>query len=61
MILRAAFEAPETFNIKDQAMAKVDVPVFDNHSIDCLGLLKEDGTWLIVNTMYTTLREEGDP
>ncbi len=23
--------------------------------------LKEDGTWLIVNNMYTTLRGEGDP
>ncbi len=44
--------------IKDQAEAKVDVPVFDNHYIDFLGLLKEDGNWLIVNKMYSTLSEE---
>ena len=35
-----------------------DVPVFDNHYIDFLDLLKEDGKWLIFNKMYTTLSEE---
>lgn len=39
--------------IGDQAMAKVDVPLLAAHFIDFLGLLKEEGTWKIVNKMYT--------
>jgi len=41
--------------INDQAMAKVDAPLMAGHYIDFLGLLKEDGRWLIVNKMYTTI------
>lgn len=41
--------------IKDQAMAKLDVPVLGKHHVDYLGLLKEDGRWRIVNKMSTTL------
>ena len=41
--------------VGDQAMAKVDVPLLAAHFIDFLGLLKEDGTWKIVNKMYTTV------
>jgi len=41
--------------VDDQAMAKVDVPLLAAHFIDFLGFLKEDGTWKIVNKMYTTI------
>jgi len=41
--------------INDQAMVKADVPLLAGHYIDYLGLLKEDGRWLIVNKMYTTI------
>ncbi len=41
--------------VDNQAMAKVDVPLLAAHFIDFLGLLKEDGTWKIVNKMYTTI------
>ena len=41
--------------VDDQAMATVDVPLLAAHFIDFLGLLKEDGTWKIVNKMYTTI------
>lgn len=36
----------------DQAMAKVECPLFDRHYIDYLGFLNEDGQWRIVNKMY---------
>lgn len=42
--------------VKDQAMAKIECPLFDYHYIDFLGLLKENGQWLIVNKMYTDIR-----
>ncbi len=38
--------------VNDQAMAKVECPLFDRFYIDFLGLLKENGRWLIVNKMY---------
>lgn len=41
--------------VGDQAMAKVDVPLLAAHFIDFLGLLKEDGSWKIVNKMYTII------
>jgi len=41
--------------VGDQAMAKVDVPLLAAHFIDFLGLLKEDGTWKIVNKMFTII------
>ena len=41
--------------INDQAMVKANVPLMAGHYIDYLGLLKEDGRWLIVNKMYTTI------
>ncbi|NRB42210.1 MAG: nuclear transport factor 2 family protein [Pseudomonadales bacterium] len=42
--------------IKDQAMVKLECPLFDHAYVDFLGLLKEDGRWLIVNKMYTDLQ-----
>ncbi|MBL4795478.1 MAG: nuclear transport factor 2 family protein [Pseudomonadales bacterium] len=44
--------------IKDQAMVKLECPLFDFFYVDYLGLLKENGRWLIVNKMYTDLRKE---
>ena len=52
---------PYTFKIlsidvvKDQAMVKVQTPLFEINYIDFLGLLKEQGQWLIVNKMYTDI------
>ena len=43
--------------IKDQAMVKVECPLFEHFYIDYLGLLKENGEWLIVNKMYTDIEE----
>ena len=43
--------------IKDQAMVKLECPLFDHFYIDYLGLLKENGRWLIVNKMYIDLEE----
>ena len=43
--------------IKDQAMVKLECPLFDHAYVDYLGLLKEDGRWLIVNKMYTDLQD----
>ncbi len=43
--------------VKDQAMVKVSCPLFDFNYIDFLGLLKEQGQWLIVNKMYTDINE----
>jgi hypothetical protein len=42
--------------IKDQAMVKLECPLFEHFYIDFLGLLKEEGCWLIVNKMYTDLQ-----
>lgn len=36
----------------EQAMVKVRCPLLDRVYIDFLGLLKENGRWLIVNKMY---------
>lgn len=41
--------------IQDQAMVKLECPLFDYFYIDYLGLLKEQGHWLIVNKMYTDI------
>lgn len=41
--------------IKDQAMVKLECPLFEHSYVDFLGLLKENGQWLIVNKMYTDL------
>lgn len=38
--------------IGDQAMVKVDCPLFDHAYVDFLGFLKEGGRWRIVNKMY---------
>lgn len=42
--------------IKDQAIVKLECPLFDHLYIDFLGLLKENGRWLIVNKMYSDLQ-----
>ncbi len=44
--------------IKDQAMVKLECPLFDHCYLDFLGLLKENGRWLIHNKMYTDLQED---
>jgi hypothetical protein len=44
--------------IKDQAMVKLECPLFDHFYVDFLGLLKENGRWLIVNKMYSDLQEK---
>ncbi len=41
--------------VQDQAMVKIHCPLFDFNYIDFLGLLKENGQWLIVNKMYTEI------
>ncbi|NOU52170.1 nuclear transport factor 2 family protein [Pseudoalteromonas sp. JBTF-M23] len=41
--------------VQDQAMVKVHCPLFSFNYVDFLGLLKEDGNWLIVNKMYTNV------
>jgi len=41
---------------QDQAMAKLQCPLFEHAYVDFLGLLKENGRWLIVNKMYTDLQ-----
>lgn len=41
--------------VKDQAMVKIECPLFDFNYIDFLGLLKEKGQWLIVSKMYTDI------
>ena len=42
--------------IQDQAMVKLECPLFEHFYIDYLGLLKENGRWLIVNKMYVDLK-----
>jgi hypothetical protein len=42
--------------IKDQAIVKLECPLFNHSYVDLLGLLKEDGRWLFVNKMYTDLQ-----
>ncbi len=44
--------------VQDQAMVKIHCPLFEFNYIDFLGLLKEDGQWLIVNKMYTHVSEK---
>lgn len=44
--------------IKDQAIVKLECPLFDHFYIDFLSLLKENGQWLIVNKMYTDLQDQ---
>ncbi|MGB1238563.1 MAG: nuclear transport factor 2 family protein [Pseudomonadales bacterium] len=41
--------------IQQQAMVKLACPLFAHDYLDFLGLLKEDGRWLIVNKMYCDL------
>lgn len=42
--------------VQDQAMVKIHCPLFDFNYIDFLGLLKEQGQWLIVNKMYADIK-----
>lgn len=42
--------------IGEQAMVKVDCPLFEYQYVDFLGLLKEQQQWKIVNKMYTDTR-----
>jgi hypothetical protein len=45
--------------VQDQAMVKIQCPLFGFNYIDFLGLLKEQNQWLIVNKMYTDV--QGNP
>ena len=38
--------------VNNQAMVKLLCPLLDNEYLDFIGLLKENGKWLIVNKMY---------
>lgn len=38
--------------VNEQAMVKVDCPLFEHSYIDYLGLLEEAGRWRIVSKMY---------
>lgn len=44
--------------VKDQAMVKVQCPLFDFNYVDFLGLLKEQGRWLIVSKMYIDISQQ---
>jgi hypothetical protein len=50
-----AFEILAIDLVQDQAMVKVKCPLFDFNYVDFLGLLKEQGRWLIVNKMYSDI------
>ncbi|SFD76524.1 nuclear transport factor 2 family protein [Pseudoalteromonas denitrificans] len=41
--------------VNNQAMVKVQCPLFNFNYIDFIGLLKEEGHWLIVSKMYTDI------
>jgi hypothetical protein len=43
--------------VDDQAMVKLECPLFSHQYIDYLGLLKEDNRWLIVSKMYTDVKK----
>ncbi|MCP5162229.1 MAG: nuclear transport factor 2 family protein [Hahellaceae bacterium] len=47
--------------IKDQAMAKVECPLFDYFYIDYLGFLEENSRWQIVSKMYTDIGSPTQP
>lgn len=38
--------------VAEQAMVKLECPLAEHFYIDFIGLLKENGRWLIVNKMY---------
>lgn len=46
------FNILSTDIVGEQAMVKLECPLFDKFYIDFIGLLKEKGQWLIVNKMY---------
>jgi hypothetical protein len=52
-----AFEILAIDLVQDQAMVKVKCPLFDFNYVDFLGLLKEQGQWLIVNKMYSDIAQ----
>jgi len=56
-----AFELLSIEVIKDQAMVKLECPLFEHFYIDFLGLLKEGGCWKIVTKMYVDLSKPLEP
>ncbi len=44
--------------IGDQAMAKVECPLFDFNYVDYLGFLRENDQWKIVSKMYVDIRTD---
>ncbi|OZG73543.1 hypothetical protein BTA51_11095 [Hahella sp. CCB-MM4] len=44
--------------VQDQAMAKVECPLFDFSYVDFLGFLRENGQWMIVSKMYVDTKAE---
>jgi 4-oxalocrotonate tautomerase len=58
----AEINSPYDYNIvslevhDDEAMVKVECPLFDYFYVDYLGLLRENNQWLIVNKMYTDIK-----
>ena len=53
-----AFKILSVDVVQDQAMAKIQCPLFDFNYIAFLGLLKEEGQWRIVSKMYTDIKEQ---
>ncbi len=51
------FKILSTDIVGEQAMVKLECPLFDKFYIDFIGLLKENGQWLIVNKMYCDMAE----
>lgn len=49
------FELLSIESLGDQAMVKVYCPLLGSEFVDYLGLLCENGQWLIVNKMYADL------
>ncbi|WP_432472531.1 nuclear transport factor 2 family protein [Amphritea sp. HPY] len=43
--------------IGEQAMVKLECPLFEKFYIDFIGLLKENGQWKIVNKMYCDIAQ----
>lgn len=44
--------------VNNEAMAKVECPLFEYLYIDFLSMLKEEGRWQIVNKMYADCRRQ---
>lgn len=55
-----AYEILNIETLGEQALVKVYCPLFGREFIDYLGLLQENGKWLIVNKMYADMPSENN-